>query len=439
MKRRLYRTAIAAGILTLLLACAESNRRPVIPPPAKGETGPREPLLLNGKAGFEGVGGQAASALKKLLQLDRYEHIAVGWNGNLTFMTAVGDALSSMLPGATPLRDLGVLTNTRRQAFDQLDPSSFSALIWLSPDLWENDRLSGLHVHFMPTNGGSPTDILFTCRPPAGPPSQKDATPSQSTVETRWIKLEEKPIALGWESAAGRLWVSGAKTIFVFAPNDWKRVASFHLPAPAEDRSAGPSVLREVLEDTGLSSMGWFDLGRRFGRLYVNGPGGLPQPAAVLDGFPLSTREARFLKAPEDEVEKAFSLADFRDQELGLCVDIVRFRGPAGSLFAFLQQDGTIGVVEGRNLTVVNGPTTEPVSAVAAFLDTLIAAKGGDHPVVEGYVMTTDYTWKRKWSIEVPNGEILSVCTGLMNGKRVIFTGMTRKGEGGIVVKGIPR
>lgn len=436
MKRTIFFTALSAGILILLLACAENNRRPEITPPrAESGTGAPALLILNGASGFKAVGEEAAVSLKKLLPINRYDKTAIGWNGDLPYMTEVGNALSSKLEGATALGDLGVQTHTRRQAFDQLDPTSFSALIWLSPDPYGNGKLSGLRVYFMPTNGGSPTDLLFTCRPAAGAAPRKSATPPQPAAESRWITIEEKPTALGWESASRRLWVSGANTILVLDSNGWKKMASFHLPAPAEDRSAGPSVLREVRENSGLSSMGWFDLGRRVGRLYVNGPNGLPQPTAIIDGFPFSARESSFLKAPEDEVESAFSLTNFRDEELGLCVDIVRFRGPAGSLFAFLQQNGAIGVVEGQNLSVVNGPTTSPASAITAMGDTLIVASGTD---IEGFTITADYIWQKKWSLKVEDGKVHSMCAGMVNGSRVLFAGMTRNAQEGVMILTVP-
>ncbi len=435
----LVRLLVAFGGLALLAACAASPPRPIALPGPGAPTPGVVPstAVLNGKAGPAGVGGQLSRYLIKHFPEYGRGRMAIGWDESIVYMGRIAGAAAAQWPGAAPLSELGVEAKNEADAFSQLDPMSFAGLLWLSPDVVGNGELQSLSAVLRSTNGGPPVELLFTCSPPlllAGGPS----LPTTAGEPHRWLDLPSRVLAMGWESHGKRLWAATEKELFSLDPESGKETAKWPLPALTAGLNAGPSVLHEIPGPSGAGAMGWFDLGRQGGRLYEKNPSGRYEPTSLLEGYPLSRRISQFLSAPFDGDSSAFSLTDFRGDELGLCLDIVRFQGPKESLFAFLKPGGGLGVIQGHDLSVVSGPVSNGVSAIAASGKTLIVALKNGPNTLMGYTMSNNFVWQKVWEMKGPRQSVQSLCVGAIAGKPVLFLGTADHEKGAIYIMNLP-
>ncbi len=428
------RVAVVAVIafLSLLVGCAASSPSsrsgPAVPPPS---VSPGPPVLKTA-GGLAQVGREAAAFLRRQYPDYASGRMAVGWDPRLPFINEVGAALAARWPRALPLSEIGVAASSHEQAFNQLDPTTFSGLIWLRPDILPGPELAGVTVTLQSTGPYSPKEVTLECTPPFafGQAHHEEAATHEMT---QWLELPSAPLALGWETPSGYLWIATAKTLERFDPAMKSDVQKWAIPPPQDRFSAGPAVLHEV-DDGGVHKMGWFDLGYAEGRSYAEGSSGAFQPGDDLQAFPLSQKLQRFLSAPFDLLAGEFVLTDFRHEELGRFQDMTRFQGPRGSLFAFLRRDGSIGVVQGTDLSVVNGPNLRSASAVTSYGNYLLVASADPPYHVKAFVMTSGFVWESRWESGDLPGPATALCTGTADGRPALYIGEKSK-AGGLVYR----
>ncbi len=423
---------VAAAALCLLLGCAASSPSrtgaAVSQPPLGAE-----PPIVGTEGGLVQVGRETAAYLIEHYPAFGHGRMAVGWNNSLPFINEVGSAFAAGWPRALPLSEIGVVASDSEHAFDQLDPATFSGLVWLKPDILPGPELAAVAVTLRSTNGTAPTEIVLECRPPFAYGKQRhEEEPAQAM--SRWLDLPSAPLALGWESPTGYLWAATADRLERLDSDTGSSIQNWTIPPPEDRFSAGPAVLREV-NDGGIEKMGWFDLGYAEGKYYVQGASGAFQAGEAIQAFPLSMKLQRFLSAPFDLLAGEFVLTDFRHEELGRFRDMTRFQGPRGSLFAFLRRDGSIGIVQGTDLSVVNGPNLRSASAVSSYGNYLLVASADAPYHVKAFVMTPGFVWESKWESEDLPGPATAICAGDPAGNPTLFIAEKGEGNGGVILR----
>jgi len=422
----------AAAALCLLAGCAAGS------PSRTGSAVSQPPLnagppVVGTEGGLAQVGREAAAYLLKRYPAYGHGRMAVGWNDSLPYMNEVGSAFAAGWPRALPLSEIGAVASNSEQAFNQLDPATFSGLLWLEPNILPGPELAGVTVTLRSTSGAAPTEITLECRPPFVYGKQRhEEEPVQAM--SRWLVLPSVPLALGWESPTGYLWAATADRLERLDPDRGSSIQSWPIPPPQDRFSAGPAVLREVSAG-GIEKMGWFDLGYAEGKYYVQRASGAFQAGEAIQAFPLSMKLQRFLSAPFDLLAGEFVLTDFRHEELGRFRDMTRFQGPRGSLFAFLKRDGSIGIVQGTDLSVVNGPNLRSASAVSSYGNYLLVASADAPYHVKAFVMTPGFVWESKWESEDLPGPATAICVGDPAGKPTLFIAEKGEGNGGVILR----
>ncbi len=423
---------VAAAALCLLMGCAASypsRTGPAVSQPPASAGAP----VVGTEGGLAQVGRETATYLRNRYPAYDHGRMAVGWNGSLPYMNEVGSAFAAGWPRALPLFEIGVVASGSDQAFNQLDPATFSGLLWLEPDILPGPELAAVTVTLRSTNGAAPTEIILECRPPFVYGKQRhEEEPVQAM--SRWLDLPSVPLALGWESSTGYLWAAMGDRLERLDSDTGASIQSWPIPPPQDRFNAGPAVLHEV-NDGGIEKMGWFDLGYAEGRYYVKGASGAFQAGETIQAFPLSQKLQRFLSAPFDLLAGEFVLTDFRHEELGRFRDMTRFQGPRGSLFAFLRRDGSIGIVQGTDLSVVNGPNLRSASAVSSYGNYLLVASADAPYHVKAFVMTPGFVWESKWESPDLPGPATALCIGAPSGNPTLFIAEKGEESGGFLLR----
>lgn len=430
---RLVRGALFPVAALLLAACAAgpSPTAPAADEPHGGGTAP----VVDTRGGLLPTGRALADVLRS-----RYPdyadgwHLAVGWDPRAPWMGPVGDGVVQRWHGCVLLKDLGAVAANEDQAFVQLDPSTFSGLVWIVPDLSPGGTVEAFTVGLRSTQGAPLVHVRVSCEPPL--PLLAAPSPGASGAARRWLALDAPARALFWEEPAGRLWAALPDRILRLDPATREPVQTLPLPQPGS--SAGGRALLGSLGDEGAPRrVGYFDLGAGAGWWYDLGAGGSFARGAALDGLPLSDRLRRFFTGPFDPSTLSLQLTDYREKSLGEGVDVVRFMGASGSLFGILRPDGSWSVLRGDDLSLTPAPETGPVSAMGSFGPLLLVA--GSDGTLRGYRMAKEMdTWVTVFSRGPLPGAVTALCGGTLNGRPTAFVAVEDQGRGEILTLDLP-
>lgn len=353
--------------------------------------------------------------------------VAVAWPLASEWLAPLGHGLTAAWPACVLLADLGVTASNEEEAYRQMDPSSFGALLWLEATTTHDGSCPSLMAVLHPSKGQAPSRFKIECAPPLRGP-----TPPAPPGFSPWVELDGEVRAMAWESGAGALWAHAGGRLLRLDPVTGKAQQSWDLPPAPPDRTPGPSVLAYLPEEGGKSArIGWFDEGTGIGRWFVKAAGGF-SPGPDLATYPMPDRLLRFLTPSSESPGAPFVITSYQQKELCRCADFVRFPGPGTTCFACLTPDGQIKVVRGDTLAVLEGPPTEPASAIASASGLLLSAPRSPPFAVKGYRLQPGFTWEAAWTSPLLTAAPSALCAGEMGGRPVLFAAL----PGGAVLAG---
>ena len=419
---------LAAGVL---MACAESapvTRGPVSTPQG---TGP-EPLTISTLGGLQGAGADLAGLLRERFPSYDLGRLAVGWDSRATWLSPLGQGMAERWRACLLLSDLGVMAANVDQAYVQLDPATFSGLVWIAPRVDSSGDLAALDISLRSTHGSVPADILVACDPPLALLRRANGGPSG--VIRSWLKLPSAPTALFTEQPSGNLWIAWEGTVERMDPRTQTVLQSWPAPAPeSEAVSTAGQVVGNVGGESDSTRVGFFDAQSGTGWWYLRQPDGSFIRGDALAAYPLSDRLTRFLTAPYDPLAGFFQLTDYKGDPLGSFKSMVRFLGPNGSLFAMVGGDGSLSVLRGDELTLMRGPTSKPTTAVASSGRLLFVATLQPQPVITAYRLGADSVWEYAWSSSPMAHPVGCLCVASLGGHPVLLAG-TGEGDSGEIL-----
>jgi hypothetical protein len=344
--------------------------------------------------------------------------IALGWPASSAWLEPFCRGWFDAFPGTVLLADLGVSASTEGEAFGQIDPASFSALVWVSPVTAKDGSVSALQVACRPIKGKTPLLFEVSCSPPLRGPAPPPPPGFQP-----WTDLGGDVLALAWEPGANRLWVCTAQRLLRLDPATKKPEQSWDLPAPAAGKSAGPVILGVVAEEGKPVRVGLFDLGRAEGRWYERGAEGF-SPGATFEGLPLSERTLRFFTASTEGPGSPFLVTSYQDKELGSCTQFVRFSGASSACFGCKTPQGGLKVIRGDTLAVQEGPAKGAVGAVGSAGALLLTASTEAPFVVKGSALKPDHSWETSWTSPLLTAAPTALCAGELEGRGTLFAAL---------------
>lgn len=381
--------APVVSLLILLAASLLPTRAdaagPGLPP------APPQVIALKSEGGLRMAGGLLAAALKDRPSMPTQGRIAVGWGPAAEWLAPLGRGLADAWPACVLLSDLGAAGRTPDEAYAQVDPASFSALLWLEPVTAEDKSTPALELLLRPAKDKPPSRIRVDFTPPLRGPAP-GAVPEFKV----WATLDGTAKALAWEEGDGDLWAATEANITVFAPSTHEPLHRWPLPPARADAAPGPAVLAFLPADARPSRIGWFDLGRSMGRWYEKGPDGF-HPAGELTTLPMPDRILKFITPEFESSAAGFLLRSYQGKELGRCLSLARFQGPDGTCFAFLTPDGLPRVIRGDSLAVLDGPSSK-AAALATWGRLLLLASSSPPFTVKAFVLGAGYTWEAEWT-----------------------------------------
>lgn len=432
--REIARTAAALLVLTVLGCSGPDTRR------GAAEATPEEqtpaPLLLDTQGGLAGTGKALAELLAKKFPEEQGGRLAVGWDARAPWLLPLAKGFTSAWPSALMLQDLGVQASKEDEAYLQLDPAAFSGLLWLEPVLSGTGALEALDVDLRSTSRSHAVHSLYSCQPPLGLSDSPKAGPAEQPL-IPWMNLQDRALAMAWEGDKGRMWVASADTVQRIDPSSRHAVQHWGLPPLPPGTQEGRQVLHEI-QDEGRGQMGWFDLARGQGRLFAENAEGQYEPAGAIEGFPLPEKVQRFFTAPFAADGSAFSIQDFRGQELATCVDLARFSAEQGSLFALLGADGAVRGLRGSDLALMSGPKVR-ASALCTSEHALLAASQEKPYRVIASRPNALGDWAPLWTSPQLPGPVTALCAGSLQGGLTLFVAVDAGNHSDIYALALPQ
>jgi len=418
---------VAAALSGLLLGCAPSGLRPPpSTPPAVGPEAP--PAVLSSEGGAPAVAAALARELLGRTKGAQPGPTAVGWNPEEPAIGPLGAALAERIPGALTLVELGVAADEASQAFSQLDPTSFSSLLWLSADITPEGAVGALEVERKGREGS--TAFRFEIRPPLVF-RVSTRTPAPLEVGSVIATVDGTVRALAWEPGPpARLWVLGEEGLLRTDPTDGKVLQRWN-----RETSRGPgSLLWSEGEHPRLALLEHAPSGSRW---FEGQDGGTFAPAGPVEGFPMDPRTAQFLSADWDPEAGAFLLYDYAGRDLGAFIQLVKSAGPGGTHFILLEPAGTTAAVRGSDLTRIPGPASG-ASALAAAGPTLFVSSGRPPARIEAFDLVDGRIWERVWTSPPLEAVPTCLCAFRTDGSTRLLAAIVRDGRGYILSFTIP-
>ncbi len=382
------RTSLASALILLVASLHPAHGHTTGPglPPA-----PPQVIAVKSEGSLGTTGGLLAAALKDRPALPPQGRIAVGWGPAAEWLAPLGRGLADAWPACVLLSDLGAAANTSDEAYAQMDPASFSALLWLEPVTAADKSTPALELTLRSAKDKTPSRIRVDFTPPLRGPA-----PASVQEFKTWATLDGTIKALAWEEGDGNLWAATETNLTVLAPSTRMPLQSWPFPPAKADAAPGSAVLAFLPADARPSRVGWFDLGRQTGRWYEKGPEGF-QPAGGLATLPLPERVLKFITPEFESPATGFLLTSYQGKELGRCVTLARFQGPDGTCFAFLTPDGRPLVIRGDKLVVLDGPSSQ-AAALATWGRMLFLASSSPPFSVKAFTLGSAYTWEADWT-----------------------------------------
>jgi hypothetical protein len=130
--------------------------------------------------------------------------------------------------------------------------------------------------------------------------------------------------------------------------------------------------------------------------LGTGGPG--IQRIAPLEGFPLSERESKFLRAPYLPEAGTYALLDWQGKELGTFTELARTRAASGeSLLVLLERGGSVKALQGNTLDPLAPPAEGTFAAVAGTSDLLALAEAAPPHRIRVFRAAEGSAWEGLW------------------------------------------
>ncbi len=418
---------IAAVAPALLLGCASTGARtPPAAPPAERAEAPS--TVLSSEGGTPAVARALARELLGRINTGQSNPAAVGWDPEEPSLSTLGAELAVSLPTALTLTELGVAAGGPAEAYGQLDPASFSSLVWLSAETTPEGALRSLQVELR--KGGGATTLRFEIRPPLV--SRVSARTAQPAQPGSVIAAIEGPIrALAWETGPpDRLWILGSRDLFRTDPTDGTVLQKWNRDAP-------PGIAGLVWDETDPKRLALLEPETSDSRWFTRESGGMFAPGGTVEGFPFGPRTSRFLSAQWDPEAGAFLLLDYAGRDLGPFVQMVRTVGPGGTHYVLLDPEGNTATVRGSDLERIPGPA-KGVVALAAAGPTLFISSGGSSPRIEAFELVDGRIWERVWVSPPLEAVPTCLCAFRWDGSSRVLAGVAREGRGFVLSFALP-
>lgn len=418
---------IAAAASALLLGCAPAGVRvPPSTPPAERPEAPS--AVLSSEGGTPAVALALARELLGRIDGTQSNPTAVGWDMEEPSLATLGADLARSLPKALTLAELGVTAGGAPEAYSQLDPASFSFLLWLSPETTPEGALRSIQVELRKAAGA--TTLRFEIRPPL---VSRIPTRTAEPVEPgSIIATAEGPIrALAWETGPpARLWILGNRDLLRTDPADGTVLQKWNREAPQ-----GPAGL--VWDEADPPRLALLEPETSDSRWFARGSGGMFAPGGKVEGFPMGPRTSQFLSAQWDPEAGAFLLFDYAGRDLGSFVQMVKAVGPGGTHFLLLDPGGNTAAVRGSDLARIPGPA-EGAGALAAAGSTLFLSMGGSSPRIEAFDLVDGRIWERVWTSPPLEAVPTCLCAFRRDGTTRVLAGIARDGRGFVLSFTLP-
>lgn len=429
MKRRTGPAALAWAAC-FLLGCAGGAMRTDLPTSEPSAAGPAD-VQLDTAGGLPEVGRRLADLVRTRIPAAQTGRLALVWRRDSPWLTPMGEGFAANWPSCLLGEDLGIDAPGAEEAYVQLDPGHFARLLWVRPRVTPAGELSALDVELRSLGAGPAWSSSIPCRPALALGGPGPEVPKRPPALEAWASFDEAPRALLGEPGGSRLWLAFSSRIVRLGVATRQTVQEWSLPEDAQLRGDSRAALADLTEDA-VVRVGWFDLGRAQGRFYRRGPGDRFEADGTTDGFPLPSRVRRFLTAPFDAESGEFVLTDFKGTEVARCLDVARFSSPEGSLFGLLDARGSLTVLKGSDLSLLNGPAGFPVSAAAGAGPMLLLARAFPPHEVTGFRLDHRGAWVEVWSSPPLPAPATALCAGGPEGAPLLFVSV-KSGRGGVV------
>lgn len=377
--------------LALLLGISSLATGAQDPPPAKTPEDRGSPKV---EAKVPSEFGRAATASFR----ERYPgllagRVALGWPVSDRDAASAGAAAAEAEPILRPLADLGVAASSAGAALEQLDPGTFTGVLWMESLRVSGGTFAGLSLTLRRPGVPEETKLVLTDLPAPtphpSPPAQGGLQPTPEPLFRVAGRVRAMTVTEGggelWYLLGGRLvrrGLSGEPT-----PQEWSIEGS--------DAPDAPCVLRFLPEAGKGAHLGWVcgDGGAWLG----TGGSGI-QRIAPIGGFPLSERESKFLRAPYLPEVGTYALLDYQGKELGTFTGFARTRSASGeSILVLLGKDGSVKALHGNTLEPLAPPAEGTFAAVAGTGDLLALAEAAPPHRIRVFRAAEGTAWEGLW------------------------------------------
>lgn len=361
---RAVRTALC---LWGFLAVSEWGQVPNPPAP------PADPPAAVMASTPEEAGGATANLWRKRHPELLGGRVALGWDVRVPAAAAAAKGVAQADSTLRPLPDLGVVAESLGEALDQVDPQTFSGVLWLEVLMAENGDVTGISLtHRAPGHHGE-IRMGVVLDPPIRPPSTPltpTPPPAASPAEVL-LRLKGAVCTAALSEDGEELWYTSAGHLVRYSLARGEQLQEW--PPSGEDGSGSGCFLRLPSQGDGAGKAGWSSGGHG---VWLALQGQEYRVGANFEGFPLTERESKFLKAPWLPDEGAFSLQDHQGKDLERFSGLVRIRAEGGeSLLVLLRKDGSLRALHGNSLQPLPAPVEGTFAVLAGWRDLVAVAE----------------------------------------------------------------
>ena len=409
--RPLWRLSAYVALGLLFSPLPGRDSRASVPVPAA------QVWTLDTEGGPVAAGRRLGSFLQSRGEAGASGRAVVAWPPAATWLDPLARGLAEAWPVCVLLSDLGASGDSEQAAYAQMDPASFTALLWMEGTPAKDGAIPEIDVTLHPS---AQKTAAFRVKVRCVPPLRGPVPPSVPEFK-RCAQAGGEVRAMTWEDPAKRLWIAAGGRLLRLDPATGKTEQSWELPPSAPGKPLGGAVLVYLPEEGAKPPrMGWFDEGLGSGRWYESVKGTFA-PGGDLSTLPLPDRVLRFLTPSSEGPSEPILITSYQQKDLCRCVDFVRFSGPAGSCFACLGPGGGIQVVRGDSLAVFAGPSPDPSIAVAGAEHLLLAVSKVPPFHVKGWALAPGYTWQPAWTSPQLPAVPSALCAGEWETRPALF------------------
>lgn len=362
----------------------------------------------------EEAGRLAAEALRTRYPDLQKERAALGWDLRIPEATAAARALAAAAPFLRPLPDLGVVADSFPNALEQVDPQTFSGVLWLDLLRGPSGDLVGLALlcRFTGREQETRIEIPFDKALPPRPPLPGAKLPE----EILW-KIPGAVPAAALSDSSDEFWFISRGRVIRRGVSDGKDLQEWPMASPADGQA--PCVLRLFPDGEGPFQAG-VSTGTK-GEL-IAPRAKVTQPSSSLEGYPLSERESRFIKAPWLFEEGAYALLNYQGREICRFLSMVRIRpASGGSLLVCLKKEGTLGAFSGNSLEPLPPPAEGTFGTLVGWQDLVAATEAVSPYRIHVFRATAGSGWERLWVLDPLPAPPQAICMGKIHGQPAVL------------------